>query len=731
MKKRPLLFALIFLLAINSSTAQKKLTLEDIYQNNVFTTNSVKGLNWMKNGNYYTSLINNPSTKRQDIIKYATTTGVAVETLIQGHLLMQPGKDTPLKIDSYSFNHDETQMLIASDEEAIYRRSKKAFYYIYDLTSRKLGQLVYGQKQSFATFSPQGSKVGFVRDNDLYIQDILKDELIQVTTDGKKNEIINGSADWVYEEELSLSQAFCWSPDGSMVAYLKFDETDVPVYNMQKWNGLYPEDYTYKYPKAGEKNSLVTAHIYDLATGNTREIKIANDGSEVYLARMQWLPSGSTVSIIRLNRLQNLLEMFHYDTETEKIQRVYTQKSDTYIDIDQVDDLTYLSDGKSFLISSERSGFKHLYHYAINGDLIRQITSGNWSVDEFAGINEDKNLVYYLSTEISPIERHLFSIDLKGKSKQQLTKIPGTHTANFSSDFKYYISTSSNVNEPPTTTLFRADGKPVKVLAENSISLNHSVEYGFAKTEFLNIPLTGGEYLNAYMMKPQDFSEDKTYPVLMYVYGGPGSQNVMNRWNSNMWHHLLTQEGYIVICVDNRGTGGKGKNFQHITYKQLGKYESEDQIAAAKYISEWPFIDKERIGIWGWSYGGYMSSLCLLLGHDVFKAAIAVAPVTNWRYYDTIYTERYLQRPQDNPSGYDDYSPVHHAEKLRGALLLVHGTGDDNVHFQNAVEFQNALIKANKQFDSFFYPDRNHGIHGGNTRLHLYTMMTNFIIENL
>ena len=731
MKKGALLLALALLLTAGGAAAQKRLTLEDIYQNNIFTLSDVKGLHWMKNGNYYTSLISNAVTKSQDIIKYSTTTGQVVDTVIQGHRLRLPEKIGPIKIDSYTFNFDETKLLIASEKESIYRRSSMAVNYIYDLETKTLSRLVDGPKQSFATFSPQGLKVGFVRNNNIYIKDIVKDELIEVTTDGKKNEIINGFADWVYEEELSLSQAFFWSPDGSMMAYLKFDESEVPLYNMQIWKGLYPEDYTFKYPKAGEKNSVVTAHLYDLASGNTREIKIVGDGSDVYLPRMQWLPTGRTVSIIRMNRLQNMLEVFHFNTDTEVMRRVYAEKSNTYIDIDQVDDLTYLRDGKSFLMSSERSGFKHLYHYSVEGHLIRQITSGNWAVSDFIGINEDRRLLYYLSTENSSIERHLYSIDLNGKSKNQLSRIPGTHTANFSTDFKYYINTSSNVNEPPKTTLFHANGKPVKILAENSKSLKQSEEYGFAETTFFHIPLADGDSLNAYVMKPFDFRQDQNYPVLMYVYGGPGSQYVMNQWNINMWHHLLTQQGYIVVCVDNRGTGGKGKKFQHITYKKLGKYESEDQIAAAKYISEWPFIDKERIGIWGWSYGGYMSSLCLFLGHDVFKAAIAVAPVSNWRFYDTIYTERYLQRPQDNASGYDDHSPVNHADKLQGSFLLIHGTGDDNVHFQNAVELQNALIKANKQFSSFYYPDRNHSIHGENTRLHLYTMMTKFIVENL
>jgi dipeptidyl-peptidase-4 len=730
MMKGALVLVFVLLLQGIDVFGQKEITLEDIYKDNIFTTSTVRGLRWMKNGNYYTALKKDPSAKAQDILKYSTTTGEVVDTIVKGATLVPDGMGSPISIDAYSFNQSETKLLISTESTRIYRRSSRAINYIYDLNGRTLERLADGEKQSYVTFSPDGSKVAFVRDNNIFIRDFGNDRLIQVTADGRMNEIINGFADWVYEEELSLSKAFFWSPDGSQIAFFRFDETEVPVYNMQKWNGLYPEDYRFKYPKAGEKNSVVTAHVYDLKRGKTQEIKIGDD-KDVYLARMQWLPIGNTVSIIRLNRLQNELDIFHYDVDTGGLKLVYSEETDTYIDIDQVDDLTYLLDGNSFLITSEKTGFKHLYHYTLDGKLINQITSGNWEVSELAGIDEKKKLIYYLSTEVSTIERHLYSVGLDGKSKKKLSATPGTHTASFSTDFKYYISTSSSVDEPGKTSLYRSNGKEIKVLAENDALLTQSKEYGFASTEFFKIANGSGDSLNAYMMKPVDFRENHTYPVLMFVYGGPGSQNVMNRWNSNMWHHLLTQKGYIIVCVDNRGTGGRGRDFQHVTYKNLGKYESEDQIAAAKYLSGLPFVDRNRIGIWGWSYGGYMSSLCLLVGHDVFKAAIAVAPVTNWRFYDTIYTERYLQRPQGNSTGYDDYSPVNHADKLSGALLLIHGTGDDNVHFQNSVELQDALIKANKQFNSFYYPDRNHGISGGNTRLHLYTMMTKFIVENL
>ncbi|NJN28788.1 MAG: S9 family peptidase [Cyclobacteriaceae bacterium] len=394
------------------------------------------------------------------------------------------------------------------------------------------------------------------------------------------------------------------------------------------------------------------------------------------------------------------MEIIHARAHTGHTNIVYQDLTDTYIDIDQVDDLSYLADGKSFMMSSEKSGYKHLYHYHIDGTQIGQVTRGDWSVTQFHGINEAKKTVYFTSTKVSPLQRHLYQVDLKGKNMKQISEAPGTHAINFSRDFKFYVDTYSSLIAPPTTILYNAAGKELKVMAENSRYLALFHEYGMVKTTLFSIPVAG-DSLNGYLMKPSDFDINKKYPLLMYVYGGPGSQKVIDQWNGNLWHQYLVQQGYMVACIDNRGTGGRGRDFQHVTYQQLGKYEVADQIAAAKFMGDWAFIDAKRIGIWGWSYGGYMSSLAILLGNDVFKTAIAVAPVTNWRFYDSIYTERYLKKPGDNPSGYDDFSPINHAEKLKGDYLLVHGTGDDNVHFQNAIELQNALIKANKQFDSF------------------------------
>lgn len=730
MKSRLLILVGLCISLVSNAQERQKITLADIYEKNTFSINAVRGFRWMQNGDYYTSLQKNSNTNTHDILEYSVKTGEVVDTLVHGAGLSLEGETNPIAIDSYEFNQSESMILFTTESEKIYRRSSKAVYYVYYLESGKLLLLDEGDKQSYATISPDGNKVAFVRDNNIFYKDLAANKLVQVTKDGKKNKIINGFADWVYEEELYLSKVFYWSPDGSKISFLRFDETDVPVYNMQKWGGLYPNDYQFKYPKAGEKNSVVTAHVYDLTLAKTEEIKI-DDKEDIYLARMQWLPDGTSMSITRLNRLQNHLEIFHANLSSGKVNLVYEEKAKTYIGINQVDDLLYLEDGKSFIISSEKSGYKHMYHYSMKGKLINQITEGNWEVTDFKGFDEKEKKLFYVSTEVSSIERQLYSISIDGRKKSRLSAGSGHHTADFSKDFKYYVSTFSNFMAAPKTVLNDSRGKEIKVLAENNTYEEKTARYGFSSTTYFSVPLENGDSLNAYIMKPYDFDESKKYPVLMYVYGGPGSQNVMNKWNSNAWHHLLTQEGYLVVCVDNRGTGGKGRDFKHMTYKSLGKYETKDQIRGAKFIAKLPFVDASRIGIWGWSYGGYMSSLCLMIGNEYFRAAIAVAPVTNWKFYDTIYTERYLQRPQDNRQGYEDYSPVNHVDKLDGSFLLVHGTGDDNVHFQNAVELQNALIKANKQFQSFYYPNRDHGINGGNTRLHLYTMMTNFIKENL
>ncbi len=730
MTKKLLLWPLFALIAVSAAVAQnKQITIADIYESRQFSQKSVYGINWMKDGRYYSS------QEENDVVKYDVTTGEKVATIVAGAELSP-------KIDftDYSFSADEQKILFMTGREAIYRRSFKATYYVYDLRTKQLTALSSKGKQSYATFSPDGSKVAFVRENNLFMVELGSMAETQITTDGKFNYIINGSADWVYEEEFSFAKAFFWSPDSRKIAYYRFDESAVKEYNMQLWNEtpLYPTDYRFKYPKAGESNSAVGIFVYHLADKKSVKIDIGSE-TDVYVPRVTWTKNANLLSIKRLNRLQNKLQLIHANATNGMSDIVLTEEVATYVDTDFCDDLTYLEDGERFIHSSEKSGFKHLYLYKMNGELEYQITSGNWEVDTFLGVDEkNKGLVYYTATEVSAMERHLYVTDIKnGKKKELLTPANGYHTIDMSADFSYYIDYFSSATQPRTVTLFslsKGKNELVKELINNKDLEKTVSNFGFATKEFFQCKAAdGATVLNGYVLKPKNMSTSKKYPLLMFQYSGPGSQQVLNSWGgSNFeWHQMLVQQGYLVAVVDGRGTGGRGKDFKHLTYKQLGKIETEDQIAAAQFLGRTSYIDETRIGIWGWSYGGYMSSLALMKGAETFKAAIAVAPVTTWRFYDTVYTERYLQRPQDNASGYDDNSPISHVDKLKGKFLLIHGTGDDNVHFQNAVVLQNALIKAGKQFDSFYYPDRNHGIYGGNTRSHLFTMMTSWVKANL
>lgn len=722
------LFLIVLIAHGSMLTAQKKnITLEDIWAKGTFRSQSVQNINWMKDGAFYSALENGK------IIKHQVTDGAAVETLFDQASSVE-NLSKKLEMEDYALSSDEQKILISAEGEPIYRRSSREENYVYDLKTKKIAQLSKGGKQMFATFSPDGSKVAFVRLNNLYMVDLATMTEKQITTHGKWNHIINGACDWVYEEEFSFAKAFQWSPDSKKIAFYTFDETKVPEYNMQTWGKLYPTDYKYKYPKAGEPNSIVTISIFHLTDNKTTKIDIGKE-TDQYIPRIRWTNDANVLSLNRLNRLQNKMEILHADANTGKTDVILTEESKTYVDVENfADDVYYLADNKSFVMSSEKDGFKHLYQYDMLGKLIRQITTGNWEVADFYGIDEKSKTLYFTSMEMSNIERQLFSTSLDGKLKKQLTNEKGMNSANFSKDFKYYILQNSTASTPLKVSLHKAPtGQLVKILEDNAALSKKMEEYNISPKEFMTIKTSENIELNAWMIKPTDFDPKKKYPVFMFLYGGPGSQQVLNQFDGSnfMWFQHLAQKGYIVACVDNRGTGGKGAEFKKCTYLNLGKLEVKDQIEAAKYWGSLPYVDKTRIGIFGWSYGGYMSSNCLFQGADYFKTAIAVAPVTNWRFYDTIYTERFLRTPQENPTGYDENSPVTHASKLKGNFLLVHGTGDDNVHFQNSISLEDALIKANKQFQSFYYPNRNHGIYGGNTRLHLYTMMTNFLEKNL
>jgi dipeptidyl-peptidase-4 len=728
-------FILVFFLLGNYVFAQtsndiilegsKKITLEDIYKNSTFRTNSVSGFRSMNDGKSYVSIETNPLSKERFVARKNYSDGKISEELFSERELTYENIKLPIGTD---FSPDEKKVLIAYQSEPIYRHSTKAYYYVLDLQTKKITPVSnQKEKQLYATFSPDGSKVAFVRDNNLFYTDLITREEIQVTQDGKYNEIINGGTDWVYQEEFSFTHAFFWSPDSKQIAFYRFDESEVKEFSMTMFTGLYPTEYKFKYPKAGEKNSTVSIHTYNLINKNTSTVDI---GSEIdqYIPRIKWTQDPNILCVLRMNRHQNQLEYLLWNEKEQSSQIILTEIDKYYIDIN--DDLTFLKDNKHFLITSEQDGYNHIYLYTINGKLVQQITKGSWEITKLYGINEKTGTLYFQSAESSPLQRDIYSINLSGDKKKKINIAEGVNSATFSSDFSYYILEHSNVNTPPHITLNTSKGT-IRVLEDNQASKKTSTEYGISPREFFSFTTSERVDLNGYMIKPPNFNKDTKYPVLMYVYGGPGSQSVTNSWSHNYWFDYLAQNGYLIVCVDNRGTGYRGAEFEKMNYLELGKHETIDQIEAAKWLSEQSYVDESRIGIWGWSYGGYMAALAITKGADVFKTAISVAPVTNWRFYDSIYTERYMRTPQENSSGYDNNSPINFVDKLKGNLLLIHGTADDNVHFQNSVMLSEALIMANKPFEQAYYPNKNHSINGGNTSLHLYTKMTEFIFNKL
>lgn len=720
------LFIYSALLISFSAYGQKKdLTLQEIWASNTFNAAYVIGGEPMEDGSRYSMLEYTKEGLRVSAFSYAS--GEKVEDIFKQEDILLDGK--PIDFDSYEFGPGESKLLVPTETEHIYRHSTRSRYVIIDLKAKKAQYLAEG-KQQYAEFSPQGDKIAFVRDNNLFVKDLQSGAETQITQDGKQNEIINGASDWVYEEEFAISKAFEWSPSGDKIAFLRFDESAVKEYNMQTYRSLYPGIYSFKYPKAGEDNSLVQVFVYDLKSGNAAKMKTGDDRNQ-YIPRIQWNANGSRLCITRLNRHQNHLELLMANPADGGISILLEEKSNTYIDIN--DNLFFLNDGKHFVWSSELGGRNHVYLYDMQGNKKNAVTSGDFDVTEVYGVNDKSGMLYYQAAFPTPSDRSIFKVKLNGKGNKQLNGGGGHFDGAFSADFSYYLLTASKANEVSRYDLCDANGKVIRSIESNTLLKETLANYNISSKEFFSFTTERGDILNGWMIKPPGFDQNKKYPVFMTVYGGPGHNTVENMWEGKtmLWHHMLAQKGYIVVSVDNRGTQYRGEAFKKATYKQLGKLETEDQISTAIYLQGLPYVDKNRIGIQGWSYGGYMSSLCITKGADIFKMAIAVAPVTNWRYYDSIYTERFMQTPEENASGYDDNSPINHVARLKGAYLLVHGTGDDNVHFQNSVEMVNALVKANKQFDFFAYPDRNHGIYGGNTRLHLFTKMTDFILENL
>ena len=716
--KKILLICLAFLV-INPMFSQKKnITLDDLWKNYSFFPKNYNSLNSMNNGEHYVSLENSELGQELNVYKYKD--GEKFRTLFKSD-------EFDLKrITNYSFSNDEKKLLLETQTEKIYRYSSKSIYYVYNIFTNKLKK-ISDDKLMFATFSPAGNKIAYVLDNNIYIHEINSGRTKQVTFDGQKNQIINGASDWVYEEEFGLVRSFEWAPDGEHIAYYKFDETNVKEFSMDLFKGgLYPTQEVFKYPKAGEENSVVRIYFYNLKKDKSTYIYTEKDYE--YIPRIKWTKNSNLLALYGMNRHQNELDFVLADATSNTNKVLFTEKDNYYIDIH--DNLTFLPDD-NFIWTSEKDGFNHIYIKGLDGSE-QQITKGDWEVTSFDGVDSDKMELYYRSTEEGSINRTLYVHNLFTGKKRKLSTQIGDNSIKFSDNFKYYLNSYSNANTAPYYTLHKSNGEQLKILEDNAEFNAKMKEFNLSKKEIFSIKTEEAE-LNAWMIKPPNFDSNKKYPLFMFLYGGPGSQQVKNSfgWTNYYWYQMLAQNGYIVACVDNRGTGGKGSEFKKMTYKELGKYELIDQINAAKYFGNLDYIDSKRIGIQGWSYGGYMSSLAITKGADIFSLAIAVAPVTNWRYYDNIYTERYMQTPQENANGYDENSPINHVDKLKGDYLLIHGSADDNVHVQNSMEMISALVKANKKFDLFIYPDKNHGIYGGNTRLHLYQKMTDFILKNL
>ena len=703
---------------------KKLITLEDLWKNATFKVKDVPGFNAIRDGKNYTQ--KDADGKHQWIRVYDLETGKQGATIFSNDTNKYKGNS--IDVDNYAFSKDEKELLLFTSRENIYRRSVLYYAYVFDIAKGSL-VMVDTAKVLHATLSPDGQKVAFVKNNNLYCKDLATNSLTQITKDGEKNKVINGNCDWVYEEEFGFSRAFDWAPDGNHIAFYRFDECLVPEYTMAKYTGLYPEQYTYKYPKAGERNSDVQIKIYDLQTKTTTDAYLGTEKDQ-YIPRIKWTTDAGKLCVYRLNRLQNKLELLLVNAKDGVADNIYSEENKCYIDIN--DEITFLPGQHAMILRSAANGYNHLYNYDWDTKNKIDLTPGNFDIDNLVGIDLQKKLVYYTAAESSPMQRGFYVTEFNGKNKKELTTEKGYHTITPCQGNNYFLDKYATLNHVPVFYLRNAKGKIIRTLEDNHELEAKLKEYSLGQIKFTTLPGTE-EKLNGYMITPPGFDSTKKYPVLMYQYSGPGSQEVADRFplGNYFWHQMLAEKGYIIVCVDGTGTGYRGEAFKKKTYLQLGKYESMDQIAVAKHLGTLPYVDKSRIGIWGWSYGGFMSSNCILKGNDVFKMAIAVAPVTSWRYYDNIYTERYMRTPQENPTGYDDNSPEKIADKLTGKFLFIHGTADDNVHFQNSAMLATALIKAGKEYDSEYYPDKAHGIGGGATRLHLYRRMTDFILKNL
>lgn len=729
------LFALLCLFLGVLTLQAQKVTLQDVAQG-TYRASGIYGIKPMLDGEHYTQI----SSDRKRIVKYSFKTGEEVETIFD----VTTARDCSLiSFDDYIMSPDERLILIQTETKPIYRRSFTAVYYIYNVRNNKLEPLSNNGPQQVPLFSPDGNQIAFVRNNNIYLVKLLfNNSESQVTKDGEYNKVLNGIPDWVYEEEFGFNRAFDFSADSKMLAYIRFDESAVKMFSFPWYKGMapekmqyetYPGSYDYKYPKSGMQNSLVSVHTFDIKSKVTRTMDLQLD-KEDYIPRIRFTSDPEKLAIMVLNRHQNRFDLYFANPRSTLCKVAIRDEAPQYIKEQAYANIEFFD--KNIVMMSERDGYNHLYLYTIGGNLVKQITKGDFEVKDFLGWDQNANVFYYTSNEESPLRTAVYKIDAKGKKTKLSTRV-GTNSAIFSHSMKYYINTYSSISTPTRITINNNQGKELKTLMDNAALKEKVARLNMPIKEFFTFTTSDGVKLNGWMMKPANFNPNKKYPVIMHQYSGPGSQQVIDRWNigsfsdGGMFEAYMCDKGFVMVCVDGRGTGGRGAAFEKCTYMFLGVKEAKDQVETAKYLGTLPFVDKNKIGIWGWSFGGYTTLMSMSEGTPVFRAGVAIAAPSDWKFYDTVYTERFMRTPKENGDGYAASSAILRADKLHGSLLLIHGTADDNVHFQNCAEYSEALVQANKQFDMQIYTNRNHGIAGGNTRNHLMNRVANFFMEEM
>ncbi len=718
---------LVLLCAISLAWADG-LTLRDL-TNGVYSQKGIYGVTPLLDGETYSQI----SADGKQIVVHSFRTGAETGVLFDVNNIKNRVKID--KIDSYLMSPDEKNILVGTETKGIYRHSKTAEYYIYNVKNRTLAHLSEGGPQEQPLWSRDGTMVAFVREGNLFLVKLLfNNSESQITKDGEFNKIINGKPDWVNEEEFSFARAFDFNADNTMIAWIRYDESEVPMFSFPWYKGMspekkdyaqYPGSYDYKYPIAGAKNSVVGVYSFDIKSRAIRKMQlpIPSDG---YIPRIFFTDDAEKLLILTLNRHQNQLDIYLANPRSTECRVIVREQAECYVPEQSVTSFKTVSGG--FVLTSERSGYKHLYLYDLNGTLRRQLTSGDYEVKNFYGYDEKTGVTYFASNQESPLRKSVYRSDGKGKVSRLSTSQAGTNNAIFSTGFRYFINTWSDLGTPSVTTLCDASGKTLKTLEDNAGLRQKLAGLRLGERKFFTFTTSDGIQLNGFMVLPPDFNPARKYPVVMLQYSGPGSQQVVDSWNAGnmggcLYEQYLAQEGFISVCVDGRGTGGRGRAFEQCTYLKLGQLESRDQVEAAIWLGQQSYVDKDHIAIWGWSYGGFNTLMSMSEGRPVFAAGVAVAAPTSWRYYDTVYSERYMRTPNENGDGYD-VCPISRASKLSGSLLLVHGLADDNVHFRNAAEYTEALVQADKDFRELTYTNRNHSIYGGNTRAHLFRQIT-------